>query len=148
MATEPEIESTRLKKMMLAVSRIGARIFRNNVGKAWQGKTIFNGFHKGGDIFLKPGRYLILKDHRIIHFGLMEGSSDGIGYLPTVVTQEMVGKTIAIFLALEAKTDSGKLTPPQAKFIDVINKAGGIAGVARNEEEALDIILKGCDYRN
>jgi hypothetical protein len=55
---------------------------------------------------------------------------------------EMVGQKIAVFLAIEVKTDAGKLTAAQGNFIEKINAHGGIAGVARSVEEA-EILVDG-----
>ena len=51
----------------------------------------------------------------------------------------MVGKEVAIFSAIEVK-DKGKATVEQKKFIDIIQNAGGIAGVAKNVNEAKKIL--------
>ena len=74
----------------------------------------------------------MLKDHvgGIVRFGLCPGSSDLIGYMPH--------KGQAVFVAVEVKTFKGIVTTVQQRFIDAVNKAGGIAFVARSVEEAKD----------
>ena len=47
-----------------------------------------------------------------------------------------------IFVAIELKTPIGRLAPLQDYVLKCIRKAGGIAGVARNVEEARQIILE------
>ncbi len=47
------------------------------------------------------------------------------------------------FLAVECKSAVGKLSEPQRNFIDTVRAAGGVAGVARNVDEALLIIKYG-----
>lgn len=70
------------------------------------------------------------------------GGSDLIGWVSKIITPEMVGQKIAVFLAIEVKTDAGKLTAAQGNFIEKINAHGGIAGVARSVEEA-EILVDG-----
>lgn len=108
-------ETSILQQIRIAVSHIGVRLFRNNVG--------------------------MYKDERgnYIRYGLIEGSSDLIGWSPTVITQEMVGKTVAVFTAVEVKTQSkkSKASEAQENFISAVLRAGGIAFIARSEWEAL-----------
>ncbi len=47
------------------------------------------------------------------------------------------------FLAVECKSAVGKLSEPQRNFIDTVRASGGVAGVARNVDEALLIIKYG-----
>jgi len=67
-----------------------------------------------------------------IRFGLCVGSSDLIGVAPD-------GR----FLAVEVKTEKGKPTPEQERFISAVRAKGGIAGIARSPEEALDLLRRG-----
>ncbi|MFA5117093.1 MAG: VRR-NUC domain-containing protein [Candidatus Omnitrophota bacterium] len=46
------------------------------------------------------------------------------------------------FVGIELKTAEGKVAPLQAYVIKCINAAGGIAGVARNVEDARQMILE------
>lgn len=73
----------------------------------------------------------VLKDARGIpvKFGLCPGSSDLIGIDPE-------GR----FLAVEVKQPKGKVTAKQQQFIEAVRAAGGVAGVARSVEDALEII--------
>ena len=82
-----------------------------------------------------------LKDQqgRMVTFGLCKGSSDLIGWRSITITQDMVGRQLAVFTAIEVK-DKGRPTPEQLAFIDVVRKAGGLAGVARSVEEAQAIL--------
>jgi hypothetical protein len=93
----------------------GCRLFRNNTGA--------------------------IKDAegRLVRFGLCKGSSDLIGFRPTVITPDMVGQTVAVFTAIEVKTPTGKPTPEQLHFINRVKQHGGIAGIARSVEDALAI---------
>ena len=77
---------------------------------------------------------------RKIHFGLCVGSSDLIGWTSKTITPNMVGGKVAIFTAIEIKTKTTRLSLKQHNFITEVKIAGGIAGVARSEAEAIKII--------
>lgn len=116
----------------LSVSKsTSAIIFRNNVGTGWVGKSRR----------LKSGEILI-SDARPLRAGLTIGSSDLIGWTPMVVTSEMVGKKIAVFTAIEVKKPSGRATKEQIQFLNVVRESGGISGVCRDGEQAVDLINK------
>lgn len=68
------------------------------------------------------------------------GSSDWIGFQSVVVTQEMVGKRVAVFVAVEAKAPKTGPSDDQIKFIDRIQAAGGKAGVARGAADVEEIV--------
>ena len=78
-------------------------------------------------------------------------SSDFIGWTPVVITPEMVGKTVAVFTALEAKPLGFKIKlvyPPnsrefaQNKFIQLVCNSGGIGGFASYWKDVDDAIMK------
>ena len=73
---------------------------------------------------------------------LADGASDLIGFIPVVITQEMVGMTIAQFLAIESKTHKkgSKASEDQKKFINFVISKGGRAGTARDNYEVEKII--------
>ena len=77
---------------------------------------------------------------RPVQFGLCKGSADLIGYRSIAITPEMVGTTVAVFLSIEVKTATGRLRPEQQQWLDTVQAAGGIAGVARSVEDALRIV--------
>jgi len=126
------MKETNIQRLiMLALSRANCRIFRNNVGTAWNGKNYAT----------KDGRRVI-ENPQIIRFGLCPGSSDLIGYTEKEVTPDMVGKKVAIFTAVEVKKPKGVRSEKQRNFIDRVNAAGGFGGFATSEAEALEIINK------
>jgi hypothetical protein len=96
----------------LAISHGDTKVFRNNTGT--------------------------LKDAngRPVQFGLCKGSADLIGWRTVTVTPEMVGTQVAVFLSIEVKTPTGRLRPEQQQWLDAVQAAGGIAGVARSVEDA------------
>jgi hypothetical protein len=86
------------------------RLFRNNIGVC---KT----------------------EHTTIVYGLCPGSSDLIGWTSTEITADMIGKKIAIFTALEVKTETGKISDDQKIFLENVKNSGGIAKICRKLED-------------
>jgi len=69
-------------------------------------------------------------------FGLGAGTSDYIGCKSIIITPDMVGKQIAVFMAVEGKRyKDGAPDERQEKFIKAIHAMGGIALVVNAEEE-------------
>lgn len=119
-----------LKKIMkLLGGRRDTRIFRNNIGLAWFGTVLSN-----------EDNILVMKNPRRVTYGLETGTSDCVGWHTVAVTPEMVGKQVAVFLAVEVKTGTGRVTEEQKNFVATVRRMGGIAGVARSEEGALEIV--------
>jgi hypothetical protein len=86
------------------------------------------------------GMFLTLDGKQKIRAGLQcKGSGDLIGYTPTVITPDMVGKTVAIYTSIEVKTDTGKPSKEQLDFSERVRSRGGRAGIARSPEEARKI---------
>ncbi len=79
---------------------------------------------------------------RPVQFGLCKGSADLIGWRTVTVTPDMLGQRIAVFLSIEVKTPTGRLRPEQRQWLDAVQAAGGIAGVARSVEDALRIVTE------
>lgn len=105
-------ETPFMHKVMLAVTEIGARVFRNNVG--------------------------MLKDrhgNRVKYGVCNPGGSDLIGWQSIEVTPEMVGKKVAVFLAIETKAGIYKATDDQRKFLLAVRDAGGIAMLVHEDDE-------------
>ena len=100
----------------IACSTGATRLFRNNTGT--------------------------LRDQhgRPVQFGLCKGSSDLIGWRTITITPDMVGKQVAIFTSIEVKTPTGRVQPEQQQWLDAVQAAGGVAGVARSVEDAQAII--------
>jgi hypothetical protein len=106
--TEQQIQ----QNIRIACSTGDTRLFRNNTGT--------------------------LKDQhgRPVSFGLCKGSADLIGWKRVTITPEMVGTQVAVFLSIEVKTATGRLRPEQRQWLDAVQAAGGIAGVARSVSDA------------
>jgi len=119
-------EGAVIARILIEASSAGWRLFRNSTGQAWAGRQV-------GETILGGGiRAVILEAPRRISFGLAVGSSDLIGWRPVTITPDMVGRTIAQFVALEAKSDGYKtVTEEQGAFLAAVARAGGYAAVAR-----------------
>lgn len=124
--------------VMLALSRVGTTIFRQNVGQGVVGRIMW--IRKAMTVSVGPGD-CVVRGARVLHAGLCKGSGDFIGWTPTVVTQEMVGQTIAVFTSVETK-DKGPVEPEQANFAARIVADGGYAGIARSVADALAIVRR------
>ena len=96
-------------------SRPDMRLFRNNVGVA------------------------VYPDGSRVAYGLCPGSSDLIGFQAIQITPEMVGQSIARFVAIEVKGPHTRLKAEQRNFLRVVSEAGGTAILARS----LDDVSKG-----
>lgn len=131
MATD---EQNIMRRIMLAVGGMkNVRIFRNNTGTGWVGERVAQ-YREKGETFL------VLKDPRPLKTGLCLGSSDLIGFTTVTISPEMIGRKIAIFTALEVKTKTGRATKEQRDFVNLINTFGGLAGIPRNEQDAVGIV--------
>jgi dihydroxyacid dehydratase/phosphogluconate dehydratase len=53
----------------------------------------------------------------------------------------MVGTQVAVFTSIEVKTPTGRVKPEQQQWLEVVQAAGGIAGVARSVEEANALLI-------
>ena len=98
----------------LACSKGPVRLFRNNVGRLPDPRT---------------GRW--------VEFGVGgKGAGDLLGWKRVTVTPEMIGSTVAVFASVEVKTPTGRLRPEQQQWLEAVQAAGGIAGVARSVADA------------
>jgi hypothetical protein len=104
------------QEIRLALSRGPVRLYRNNTGT--------------------------LRDQhgRPVSFGLARGSADLIGWRTVTITPDMVGQQVAVFTSIEVKSATGRLRPEQRQWLEAVQAAGGIAGVARSVEDAQSLI--------
>lgn len=106
------------------------RLFRQNTGQAWQGNKVE-----------RWGQAVIIHDARPLQAGLCPGSSDLIGWHCIEITPAMVGQRLGAFLAVEVKRPGGKPpTQKQQRFLEAVQRMGGLAGVARSVEDAEAIL--------
>lgn len=109
-------ESDLLRAILLAHSTGTRRIFRNNVGVLQD----------------RAGRY--------VRYGLALGSPDLIGLQRVMIMPEHVGRTFAVFVGIEAKSQRGRLTDEQTSFLDMLGTLHAFHGVARSVEDATRIL--------
>jgi hypothetical protein len=121
-------ETNLMRSIMAGVSQPGTRIFRQNVGTGWT-----------GDVQRLADGSILIRNPRPLQAGLCKGSSDLIGWRSVEVTPEMVGRRLALFLAIEVKGPKGRATDEQRNFIDRVRLDGGLAGIARCVDDALGI---------
>lgn len=98
-------------------TRDDVRLFRNQVGQLPDPRT-----------------------GRPVQFGLAKGSADLVGWKTIEVTPDMVGQRLAVFTSIEVKTPTGRPTTYQKAWLTAVDKAGGIAGIARSVDDALRIV--------
>ena len=122
------------QRILLAHGSGPVRLFRNNVGTGWAGAAtrVTAGNLSALAHSLRPGD-VVIRGGRPLHAGLCVGSSDLIGY-------RRVGD-LAQFVALEVKSERGRPTPEQTRFLDHISSAGGCAAVVRSVADA-DAVLR------
>ena len=111
-------ETTLQQQIRLALgTHPDARIFRNQVGSLPDPRT-----------------------GRLVTFGLARGSADLIGWRTITVTPAMVGARLAVFCSIEVKTPTGRVRPEQQAWLETVQQAGGVAGVARSIDDAVRIL--------
>lgn len=117
MATEHSIQN----QIRNALINQGS-FFRANVGQAWTGNKTKR----------LPNGDMVLERPRPFTTGLPKGFSDLFGWHTVEITPDMVGQRVAVFTAIEVKTETGRVSEQQQKFLDAVNKAGGRGFIARN----------------
>lgn len=121
MRSESEIQQL----VQIEAAKHGIILMRNNSGalKDKTGRMIFFGL---GNISKKHGEN--------------SKSSDLIGITSVTVTPEMVGRTLAVFTAIEVKEEAWKPSTTdkreraQRNFIEWVKSRGGIAGFVNSVE--------------
>ena len=121
----------------LRASAWGSRVLRNNSGVLPNPKTG------------RPIRFGLGNESPAINKVMK--SSDHIGWTPVVITPQMVGSTIAVFTALEAKPvgfkiraeyREGSREKAQDHFMQLVFTAGGIAGFCWDEHSVDEVVRK------
>lgn len=124
-------ESAAASHIRLFAAQNNHYLMRNNVGVL----TDING---------RPVRYGLCNESKQQNQKLK--SSDLIGITPTVVTQDMVGKVVGIFTAVETKRTDWRFTGTdreiaQQNFINLVLQHGGKAGFANDVDSYRRIVL-------
>lgn len=104
-------ETNIMNRIMLKMSQKGFLCWRNNTGlfKSLDGK-------------------------QTVRVGQV-GSSDIMAIKPTVITPDMVGQTVAVFVAVEVKTATGRQSEAQKKWQTAVEKLGVKYILARSEND-------------
>jgi hypothetical protein len=123
---------------MLAAKETKSRLFRGNVGTGWTGNKITR-FKCNSTVIVGAGDVLI-REARPLSSGLPKGFPDLFGWTQVKITQDDVGKTLAVFIGAEIKTATGKPSDEQLAVIKAINNSGGIAGVVRSSDEFVKLV--------
>ena len=113
-----EKEKSLLNKILKTLNR-DQRYFRINAGMGWTGDTQY---WQKGDLFIRNARPL---------HAAPEGWPDLSGWETITITSDMVGQKIAVFSAIEVKSQTGRLTKKQKSFKDLLEKMGGRFRVER-----------------
>jgi len=150
---------------LIKATEYGFRLFKNKVGSAWVGKLV-NSYPDS-----KAGRCVELIGASFQPFGLLVASSgfkrnskgdlvkknngggfDLIGWQSVKITPDMVGTRLAVFTAIDAKTEGySTLDSDQRNFAREVIKAGGSAIIARRtkDRESVDFVqLTSGDFKS
>jgi hypothetical protein len=73
---------------------------------------------------------------RKVHYGLGLGSPDLVGILPIIIEPRHVGRTLGVFVGVEVKSATGRVSADQTAWHRVAGDRGGLIVVARSSEEA------------
>lgn len=130
-------EGALLRTLLLCASELGARLFRNQRGVYTIAQDDCKSCQRFG---------------RKISTGMANGAPDLVGWMPVVVTPDMVGRTVALFVGIEAKrpgtelsvhgyrAEPGRLSEDQRRFLTALETAGAVQGVVRSVAE-LETVL-------
>ena len=113
------------RRIQMEASRLGARLFRNNILAAWPGEATR----------LQDGSVLIRHPRRVECGIPGPGGSDLFGWItrPDGVAQ---------VVACEIKTPTGRVSQLQQNWLDCVANAGGIAGVCRSPDDLRRLLGK------
>lgn len=111
-------EAALQNEIRAALGARGVHVFRSNVVSGWHGRVVS-----------QSGGRVTLEGARLVTSGLPHGWPDLTGWTAD-------GRMIA----LEVKTPRGRLSPEQARLLEVMRACGVIAGVVRSVDDALDLL--------
>lgn len=128
----PQPESKILSDIRLALGKRGdVVVWRNSTGVAdVEGRKQRFGLVKGGADLVG---FVVVRAVR-------ESRSDAVDALSramNVPMQATTACTFARFFALEVKTPKGRVSDEQRQFLDLVNRHGGYAAVARSVDDAV-----------
>lgn len=109
-------ESETLRDIILRLSNNDTRLFR-----------------------MQSGTFRALHSEAKIVVGV-PGMADTIGLRSLTIGPQHLGQRLAVFVAIEAKSETGRARPNQLDFIHVVENLGGYAGIARSVNDAKRIL--------
>lgn len=122
----PRSEASLLRVFLIAASEFGAKLFRNQRGVYTIAQDDCKSCQRFG---------------RKISTGMANGAPDLVGWLPVTITPAHVGRTLAVFVGLEAKRpDGGRISDDQRRFLDALARDGAVHGVVRSVAEVEAIV--------
>lgn len=138
-------ESTNQKAIWLSSAALaGVVLFRANSGRAWLSGGGAPRRLVDGSVVLPAARPVAL-GLALVSGAPVSGQGDLLGWRSITITPDMVGATVAVFLSVECKREKGgRTSADQHHWMQQVQRAGGIAGVANSAEAAKKIIE---DYR-
>lgn len=124
------LETPVQQRIREAAAQLGLLLWRNNVGACIDdtGRLI---------------RYGLANDSA--QMNKLVKSSDLIGIRPVIITADMVGMIIGVFIAIESKKSDWIKQPgddratAQERWLQLVRGAGGLAGFARSVDEFKEI---------
>ena len=117
-------ESTIQAKVRLDASKLGWRLWRNNVGVLMDSRGV-------------PVRFGLANDSAGVNKIIK--SADLIGIRPVIITQDRVGKVIGQFVSIECKSEDYKFNKnnphdqAQIQWMELITEYGGYAKFSRGD---------------
>ena len=133
-----KLEGSVQREVWLDMSQGSTTLFRLNTGKGWLSNLGPKGVHRlaDGSVHVEAPRPIAL-GFGMVSGDPVNGACDLPGWTEVVVTQEMVGKKIAVFTSVETKrTKGGKASEDQLNWRDRVWNAGGIAVIANSPAAA------------
>lgn len=125
----PDPPKPRVKSSAVSEADVNADI------REWKKK------HHNIQLFRNNVGTVALENGGMIRYGVGgPGGSDFIGYKTLVITPDMVGDRVAVFVAIESKRPGGNLTEAQEEFLRNVTYDGGKAGVVHSVEELARIL--------
>lgn len=118
--TPPPSESALLKRLLVRGSQLGARLWRNQVGRYRLARPECRECQSRG---------------RVLTSGFGVGSSDLIGFRTVTVTPAMVGQRLAVLVCLEVKGPKTPTTDAQIDFLSTMQQCGAVAYIVRSIED-------------
>ena len=137
-----ESEASTQRRIWAALGSGLSRLFRLNSGVGWISAMGPRGVHRlaDGSVHIEAARPIALglakPDTKPVR-----GPGDLIGLTQRVITPEMVGRKAGIFTSVEVKREKGgRVSDEQDAWASMVDRAGGIAVIARSPEQAVDAV--------